>query len=44
VTTNPGCQLHIGGGLKARGINARIVHVAQLLDEAIANAKILKSA
>ena len=40
VTTNPGCQLHIGSGLKARGGNARIVHIAQLLDEAIAKAEV----
>ncbi len=35
VTTNPGCQMHVAGGLKARGVNARVVHIAQLLDEAM---------
>ena len=39
VTTNPGCQLHISGGLKARGSSARIIHIAQLLDEAMVNGK-----
>ena len=37
VTTNPGCQMHIGTGMKARGMDARIVHIAQLLDEAYKN-------
>ena len=35
VTTNPGCQMHISGGLKSRGVNARVLHIAQLLDEAM---------
>ena len=30
VTTNSGCQMHISGGLKAR-----VLHIAQLLDEAM---------
>ena len=38
VTTNPGCQMHISGGLKARNVNARILHIAQLLDEAMTKA------
>ncbi len=35
VTTNPGCQMHVSGGLKSRGSNARVLHIAQLLDEAM---------
>jgi len=34
VTANPGCQLQIEAGLAANGSDVRVVHIADLLDEA----------
>ncbi len=35
VTANPGCQLHYEGEVREKGIDARVMHVAEVLDEAI---------
>ena len=32
VTGNPGCLMHIGGGLRRQGLRARAVHPVELLD------------
>ena len=34
VSTNPGCLLHIAYGARARGLDLRVVHIAEFLDEA----------
>jgi len=34
VTANPGCQLQLQAGVRARGLALRVVHIADLLDEA----------
>ena len=31
VTANPGCQMQLEAGLRARGSNLRVEHVAELL-------------
>lgn len=36
VTANPGCLMQLQAGLKARGQNTRVAHIAELLDEASA--------
>jgi glycolate oxidase iron-sulfur subunit len=35
ATANPGCMMQIEAGLRQRGIDARVVHVIELLDEAM---------
>jgi glycolate oxidase iron-sulfur subunit len=35
VSGNPGCLMHLDRGLRARGSRVRIVHLAQVLDEAL---------
>ncbi len=35
VSGNPGCLMHLDGGLRARGSRVRIVHLAHVLDEAL---------
>ncbi len=34
VTTNPGCQLQLAAGVRRAGLNARVVHLVELLDRA----------
>jgi Fe-S oxidoreductase len=34
VSDNPGCMMQIGQGLEKKGSKVRVVHIAQLLDEA----------
>lgn len=34
VTANPGCQLQFGAAVRESGIKARVMHLAELLDEA----------
>ncbi len=34
ATANPGCALQLRAGLKAGGVEARVVHIVELLDEA----------
>jgi glycolate oxidase iron-sulfur subunit len=34
ATANTGCMLQLRAGVKARGLNARVAHVVELLDEA----------
>jgi glycolate oxidase iron-sulfur subunit len=34
VTTNPGCMLQIEYGLREAGLPIKVMHLAQLLDEA----------
>jgi glycolate oxidase iron-sulfur subunit len=34
VVTNPGCQLQISAGIQRAGLDVRVVHLVQLLDEA----------
>ncbi|MBM4436422.1 MAG: (Fe-S)-binding protein [Actinobacteria bacterium] len=38
VTCNPGCHLHLRAGLQARGAPVRVVHLVELLDEALGHA------
>jgi glycolate oxidase iron-sulfur subunit len=38
VTANPGCQLQYEAAVREAGIEARVLHVAQVLDEAYRNA------
>jgi len=35
VTANPGCQLQLAAGLKLWGVPGRVVHLVELLDEAL---------
>ena len=35
ATANPGCMMQLEGGMRQRGIEGRVVHVIELLDEAI---------
>ncbi len=35
ATANPGCMMQLEAGLRQRGIDARVVHVIELLDEAM---------
>jgi glycolate oxidase iron-sulfur subunit len=35
ATANPGCMLQLEAGLRQRRIDARVVHVIELLDEAM---------
>ncbi|MDE3094679.1 MAG: 4Fe-4S dicluster domain-containing protein [Chloroflexota bacterium] len=35
ATANPGCMMQLEAGLRQRGIEARVVHVIELLDEAM---------
>ncbi|MBM4435922.1 MAG: 4Fe-4S dicluster domain-containing protein [Actinobacteria bacterium] len=39
VSANPGCLLHLRLGVKRRGLKLRVVHLAELLDEAYAAAR-----
>ena len=34
VTANPGCQMQYEAAVKEGGINARVLHLAEFLDEA----------
>ncbi len=34
VTTNPGCQLQLAAGVRRAGLDARVVHLVELLDRA----------
>jgi glycolate oxidase iron-sulfur subunit len=36
VTANPGCILQIAAGLRQRGVAMRVLHIAELLDQAYA--------
>lgn len=38
VTCNPGCHQHLQAGLRARGAHVRVVHLAELLDQALRHA------
>ena len=38
ATANPGCMMQLEAGLWQRNIEARVVHVIELLDEAMARA------
>ncbi|MEO8289009.1 MAG: LUD domain-containing protein [Chloroflexota bacterium] len=35
VTDNPGCILHMRGGIDAAGLNIRVLHIAELVAEAL---------
>lgn len=35
ATANPGCMMHLEAGLRQRGLDARVVHVIELLDDAM---------
>ncbi|HEX5479084.1 MAG TPA: heterodisulfide reductase-related iron-sulfur binding cluster [Dehalococcoidia bacterium] len=35
ATANPGCMMQLEGGMRQRGIDGEVVHVIELLDEAI---------
>lgn len=37
VTSNPGCLLQLEAGVKARGLNVKVKHLAEALDDAFAN-------
>jgi glycolate oxidase iron-sulfur subunit len=39
VVTNPGCQLQIAAGVREAGLNVRVLHLVQLLDQAYAAEK-----
>ena len=32
VTANPGCMMQLEAGIRARGLDARVVHVVDVLD------------
>ena len=32
VTANPGCQIQLNWGVKQRGMNVEVLHLAELLD------------
>ncbi len=34
ATANPGCMMQIEAGLRRHGLQGRVVHVVELLDEA----------
>jgi len=38
VTANPGCHLQLQGAVREAGLGARVMHIAELLDEAYAQA------
>jgi glycolate oxidase iron-sulfur subunit len=38
ATANPGCMMQLEAGVRQRGLNARVVHVIELLDEAMRGA------
>ena len=38
VTTNPGCQMQIQSGARSAGLDLRVAHIMELLDESYANA------
>lgn len=38
VTTNPGCQLQLLAGVRRAGLDARVVHLVELLDQAYGGA------
>ncbi|MBP6743672.1 4Fe-4S dicluster domain-containing protein [bacterium] len=37
VTSNPGCLLQLEAGVKARGLNVKVKHLAEALDDAFSN-------
>ena len=37
ITANPGCHLQWQGGLRRAGVEARVVHLAELVDRALAS-------
>ncbi len=37
VTSNPGCLLQLEAGVKARGLNVKVKHLAEALDDAFGN-------
>ena len=38
ATANPGCMMQLEAGVRQRGMRARVVHVIELLDEAMSTA------
>jgi glycolate oxidase iron-sulfur subunit len=42
ATANPGCMMQLEAGLRQRKIRARVVHVIELLDEAMSAADALR--
>lgn len=40
VSTNPGCLLHIENGAQRRGLDIKVLHIAELLDQAYLSSKI----
>jgi glycolate oxidase iron-sulfur subunit len=38
ATGNPGCQMHIGAGAQIAGMNLKVCHPIELVDEAYAQA------
>jgi glycolate oxidase iron-sulfur subunit len=43
ITANPGCQMQVRASLRRNGSNARVRHIADLLDEAYGGAKSKRS-
>lgn len=43
VTANPGCQLQWETGVRSAGLDVRVVHVVELLDEALTSADAARS-
>ena len=43
ITANPGCQMQVRAALRRNGSNARVRHIADLLDEAYGGAKSKRS-
>jgi glycolate oxidase iron-sulfur subunit len=43
ITANPGCQMQVRASLRRNGSNARVRHIAELLDEAYGGAKTKRS-
>lgn len=39
VTSNPGCLLQLEAGVKARGLNVKVKHLAEVLDDALGDSR-----
>jgi glycolate oxidase iron-sulfur subunit len=39
ATANPGCMMQLEAGVRQRNLDARVVHVIELVDQALTEAK-----
>jgi glycolate oxidase iron-sulfur subunit len=40
ATANPGCMMQLEAGARQRGLDVRVVHVIELLDEALSAGRV----